>query len=233
MRALVNTISVSLTVRSSSLLAPSCCTDGRMHTGGTEIYCQMNSSGRPCDGFRPSNSQSYNRGELWITIIEELRTSSDIRLNKSSTFRGFRSSVADLPTNIANSFCCWIALVKVAFHFSISSALFFARNLSWTILSAPCFFTVPFVPPQYGQKTTFLAVVLTALQSCCRARFSSFGRRKRLRYLRRSSSDNITRAHVSRFPLDETTPMIDGRTYFAYLLKDGNNVAEETNMEYR
>jgi hypothetical protein len=59
MRALVNTISVSLTVRSSSFDAPSCATDGRMQTGGTEIYCQTYSSGRPNNGSSPSNSQSY------------------------------------------------------------------------------------------------------------------------------------------------------------------------------
>ena len=56
--ALVNTISVSLTVRSSSFDAPSCATDGRIQTGGTEMYCQIYSSGRPNNGCRPSSSQS-------------------------------------------------------------------------------------------------------------------------------------------------------------------------------
>lgn len=57
-KALVNTISVSLTVKSSSFDAPSCATDGRMQTGGTDMYCQIYSSGRPNDGRRPSSSQS-------------------------------------------------------------------------------------------------------------------------------------------------------------------------------
>lgn len=59
MRAFVKTISVSLTVMSSSFEAPSCATDGRIQTGGTDIYCHMNSSGLPHSGCRPSSSQSY------------------------------------------------------------------------------------------------------------------------------------------------------------------------------
>lgn len=59
MRAFVKTISVSLTVMSSSLDAPSWATEGRMQTGGTEMYCQMNSSGLPHSGCKPRSSQSY------------------------------------------------------------------------------------------------------------------------------------------------------------------------------
>lgn len=59
-----------------------------------------------------------------------LRTSSDILLNKSSTFNGFKSSFTALFRNCASSFCASIALAKVRFHLSISSAVFFERNLS-------------------------------------------------------------------------------------------------------
>jgi hypothetical protein len=56
--ALEKTISASFTVRSSSLDAPSWATEGRIQTGGTEIYCQIYSSGRPKEGRSPNSSQS-------------------------------------------------------------------------------------------------------------------------------------------------------------------------------
>lgn len=64
MSALVKTISVSFTVRSSSFDAPSCATDGRIQTGGTDMYCQRYSSGRPDSGLSPRSSQSCNESEL-------------------------------------------------------------------------------------------------------------------------------------------------------------------------
>jgi hypothetical protein len=151
--AFVKTISASFTVRSSSLEAPSCATDGRMQTGGTERYCQINSSGRPQVGCSPRSSQSCQT-DLTRYLGENINrqhTSSDIRLNKSSTFNGFKSSCTALLINTANSFCASIAGANVFFHFSISDAVFFARNLSWMIFNAPAFFTAPFVAEQWGQ----------------------------------------------------------------------------------
>jgi len=74
--AFVNTISVSFTVRSSSFEAPSCATEGRIHTGGTDMYCQMNSSGRPHLGFRPSNSQSYIDRDVFKSYGDVIHTNS-------------------------------------------------------------------------------------------------------------------------------------------------------------
>lgn len=114
MSAFVKTISVSFTVRSSSFDAPSCATDGRIATGGTEMYCQMYSSGRANSGRKPSSSQS----------------SSEMRLKRSRTLRGFSSSCTARLTYMARSFWDSMAELNVLFHFSISSAVFFARNLS-------------------------------------------------------------------------------------------------------
>lgn len=101
---LAKTISPSLTVRSSSLVAPSWATDGRMQTGGTEMYCQMYSSGRPKSGCSPSSSQSWwttNRNARCQDVKPgcevgegkgEERTSAEILLKSSSTRSGFKSS---------------------------------------------------------------------------------------------------------------------------------------------
>ena len=149
MRAFVNTISVSLTVRSSSFEAPSWATEGRMQTGGTEIYCHTNSSGLPHEGCNPSNSQSWHPGiKNKSSPYDKLHTSSDIRRKRSNTFNGFRSSCIALLIYVASSFCASTAGAKVFFHFSISSAVFFARNLSWIILCAPAFLTAPLVAEQ-------------------------------------------------------------------------------------
>lgn len=71
-------ISPSLFVRSSSVFPDSWATDGRMLTGGTGTYCQMNISGRPSSGFIPKSSQSV----------------AEMRRNKFHTLSGFMSSTA-------------------------------------------------------------------------------------------------------------------------------------------
>jgi hypothetical protein len=124
------------------------------------------------------------------------RTSSDMRRNRSSTFRGLRSSCTARFTYIERSFCASIAPAKLCLNRSSSSAVFFARNLSWIILRAPAFLTVPFVAEQYEQYMTLRHAALTALHSPCRCRFSSPGRRKRFKYVRLSGSSRSTRAQV-------------------------------------
>jgi hypothetical protein len=179
MRAFVKTISVSLTVRSSSFDAPSCATEGLMQTGGTEMYCQIYSSGLACSGRRPSSSQS----------------SSDIRLKRSSTFKGLSSSCTARLTKLPSSLCASIAEEKVFFHFSISSAVFLARNLSWTIFRAPAFFTAPFVAAQEGQYTVLRARAFKDFIRAWRLMFSSPGLRNLLKYDRLSDSSSSTFAH--------------------------------------
>ena len=165
---LLRAISASFTVISSSFLramwdkfylrqkrayvAPSWATDGRMHAGGTERYCHINSSGRPWSGRSPNSSQSYkisssSQPTAPIWTMHSSHTSADILLNRSSTFNGFKSSCA-LPNSPEICFSCSIAFLKVSFHFSISGAVFFALNFSWMILSRPPFFTTPFMLPQ-------------------------------------------------------------------------------------
>ncbi|CAK5263008.1 unnamed protein product [Mycena citricolor] len=103
-----------------------------------------------------------------------------MRLNRSRTFSGFKSSNIGLFTCTKRSFWNSTAVAKVFLNASNSGAVFFARNLSWMIFSGPTFFTVPFVAAQYGQCTTLRAIVLTALEMACRWMFSRLGRRNRL-----------------------------------------------------
>ena len=150
-----------------------------MHTGGTQMYCQMYSSGRPNWGLSARSSQS----------------SSEIRRNKSNTRKGFKSSCALLKCGASSPLPILTAVEKVLRNSNCSSSVFFCRNFSWTIFKTPAFLTVPFVEPQCGQYSILRAAALTALNVCARCRFSSPGRRKRRRNRRRSGSSNSTRAH--------------------------------------
>lgn len=72
-----------------------------MQTGGTEMYCQRNSSGRPEVGSSPSNSQSIG----------------GTALNSVSTRSGFKSSIA-FSTCVSSSRVSRFASAKLCFHAS-------------------------------------------------------------------------------------------------------------------
>src|SRR6266516_3191841 len=80
---------------SSSVLAFSCETDGRIQIGGVGTYCHKNISGRPSAGLRPKSSQSFG------VII----------LNRFRTRNGFKSSMA-LRTCLSTSALCFLASAK-------------------------------------------------------------------------------------------------------------------------
>ncbi|SGZ27722.1 BQ5605_C026g10172 [Microbotryum silenes-dioicae] len=136
-------ISVNLTVMSSSFVAASCATEGRMHTGGTEMYCHKNSSGRATLGSKPNNSQS----------------SGKIFWNKLSTFKGLRSSTA-LSMCGAKSFVSWIDSLNMARQVAYvpavswdpswptSRVLLRPRNFSCPMRMGPIFLTTPLMEPQ-------------------------------------------------------------------------------------
>ncbi|KAH3681300.1 hypothetical protein WICPIJ_007739 [Wickerhamomyces pijperi] len=107
----VHTISVSFTVKSSSLdIGESLIiTDGRIHTGGAGKYLQMYISGLPpLAESIPSSSQSSG-----LTC-----------LNKLSTFKGFRSST-DLLMNFSKSGAASTAASRSLSHSPFSYVGFF------------------------------------------------------------------------------------------------------------
>jgi hypothetical protein len=99
------------------------------------------------------------------------------------------------------------------------------------IFSAPAFLTAPFVAEQYGQYTTFRAIVFTCLHNACRWMFSRPARRKRLRYIRRSGSSSSTRAQV--FHTSESRRYKKSLiAHFTYGLEDGNGMLKVADVEY-
>lgn len=185
---LVKIISVNLTVRSSSFVAASCATDGRMLTGGTERYCQMNSSGRLTSGSRPKSSQS----------------AAVMFLKRLSTRRGFRSSCA-LCICGTSSLISLTAVLKVDSKKARSSESFLARYFSCIIFNAPTFLTVPLISPQCGHRKTFLQAVLTCFASCVRITFSRCGLLKRRRKDLLCSSDSRMREQPYRSQPDRVS----------------------------
>lgn len=76
-------------VMSSSVVEPSCGTDGLMQTGGTGKYCHINISGLPSAGFMPKSSQSEE-----LTFLNIFRIRNGLR--SSTAFLMFLS-MASFP----------------------------------------------------------------------------------------------------------------------------------------
>jgi hypothetical protein len=176
-----------LMVRSSSVLAFSWATEGRIHTGDAGICCQINISGRPSTGLIPSSSQSVG-----VTILKRLRT-----------LRGFRSSTAflkclsnSLPelNFLASSKDLWNSAMHGGITLLLAVDLLYAWNLSWVNLSTPTLRIWPQIRSQYGHDLAFRHCSLIFLQICVRLRLSVFGRRRSFRKDRRSFSVSSTLA---------------------------------------
>ncbi len=173
---LYSTISDSLLVISSSVLAFSCATDGRIQIGGAGMYCQMNISGLPSVGSSPSSSQSVGL----------------IALNRLRTFNGFKSSIA-FRACFSRSPMLFLACAKEASNSSLlSGATFFcavdllkAENLSWTSFITLSFRMVPWTEPQCGHVFAFRHCSLIFFTKVVRRRLSMPGFRSSFKYWRR------------------------------------------------
>lgn len=114
-------MSESFEVKSSSVLAPSWATEGRMQTGGAGTYCHKNISGLPSAGLIPRSSQS-------VGVMS---------LNRFKTLSGFRSSMAFFKCLSSSAFVFFASakdLSKTIFSkgitFFAAVDLLYARNLS-------------------------------------------------------------------------------------------------------
>jgi hypothetical protein len=181
---LTQTISASFVVRSSSVLAFSCATDGRIQTGGAGTNCQMNISGLPSVGSSPRSSQSVG-----LIILKRFRTLS-----------GLRSSIAFRRCFSSSGFSRLATEKEPSNLTLLSGGTFFAdvdllkcTNLSCASLRTPILRICPLTELQYGQIFVLRHCSLILLQIAVRRKLSRPGRRSSLRKERRSGSSNRTR----------------------------------------
>src|SRR6266699_5372971 len=127
-------ISASLVVMSSSVLAFSWATDGRMQIGGAGRYCQRNISGRPSEGSRPSSSQS-----LGLTFLKRFNTRNGFR--SSNAFRKCLSRSGVYFFAIANE--ASNARLLSGGNFFAEVDLLKAENRSWTSFMGLNFLMLP------------------------------------------------------------------------------------------
>jgi hypothetical protein len=124
-------------------VAASCWTDGLMQTGGTEMYCQRNSSGLPDVGSSPRSSQSTAG-----TFLKSVKTRNGLRSSTALSrcvSRSFDSNEASVKLSL-NATCPPTPLSPAAFAGTL--VLFLPRNCSWAIRIGPIFLTTPLMAPQ-------------------------------------------------------------------------------------